>query len=57
MLKEKLPPYKFVENEYYQAFAMALMMVILQVEAAFPKEMDCVKMAMELVVFDAHMDV
>lgn len=36
---------------------MALMMVILQVEAAFPKEMDCVKMAMELVVFDAHMDV
>ena len=36
---------------------MALMMVILQVEAAFPREMDCVKMAMELVVFDAHMDV
>ena len=57
VLKEKLAPYKFVENEYYQAFSMALMKVILQVEAAFPAEMDCVKMAMELVTFDAHMDV
>lgn len=53
----KLEPYKLSQEEYPQAFAFALMDVIMKVEATFPKDLNCAKIAIEYVMFTSHMDV
>lgn len=56
-LRRRLEPYKLKKDEYPSVFAMALGMVILKVEDIFPKNLNCLEISMQTMMFFAHMDV
>ena len=45
------------KDEYPSVFAMALGIVILKVEDIFPKNLNCLEISMQTMMFFAHMDV
>lgn len=55
-IKRRLEPFGLADEEYPQAFALALCDVIMKVDSVFPPELSSAKVAMEFVMFVSHMD-
>ena len=54
---DRLEPYKLDLGERVSAFALSLANVIAQVEGIFPKELNCLEMSLDTVMYLSHMDV
>ena len=55
-VRKLLEPYKLEPTEYHMAFALALGKIIPVCEKVFPKELNCFDMAIETMMFVAHME-
>ena len=55
-VRKLLEPYKLEPTEYHMAFALALGNIIPACEKVFPKKLNCFDMAIETMMFVAHME-
>lgn len=55
-IEKHLEPFKLKQEQIPMVYGTALALVLNKVEGIFPKELDCLDMVLETVVFNAHMD-